>query len=63
MHHRSGSELPLRKFRAQLEQLVEASKANPLPDYDLEIITRNGVKLLKMINRTKALPAYGDGRP
>ena len=63
VHHRSGSELPLRKFRAQLEQLVEASKTNPLPDYDLEIITRNGVKLLKMINRTKALPTYGEGRP
>lgn len=56
VHHRSGSEMPIRKFRAQLEQLVEASKTDPLPDYDLEIIMRNGTKQLKMVNRTKALP-------
>jgi plasmid replication initiation protein len=35
LHYRSGSQLPLRKFRTTVEEIVKDAKTDPLPDYDL----------------------------
>lgn len=37
LHYRSGSQLPLRKFRQTVEEIVAGSKTDPLPDYDISL--------------------------
>lgn len=37
LHYRSGSQLPLRKFRQTVEEVVKSTVSDPLPDYDLEL--------------------------
>ncbi|MBP0618252.1 replication initiator protein A [Jiella mangrovi] len=51
VHTRSGSSLSATKFRKTLEQLVEDCKADPLPDYDLEIRPGTNGKILYMQKR------------
>lgn len=53
---RSGSKLPMRKFRLAVEEIVESTKLTPLPDYDLELEDRGHDLILVMRNRTRALP-------
>jgi plasmid replication initiation protein len=55
LHYRSGSKLPRHKFNQALEQLVEATKMEPLPDYDLELRKGERGPVLYMQNR-KRLP-------
>ena len=54
LHYRSGSKLPMHKFRAAIEEIVAASQDDPLPDYDLEL--RNGERggVLRMAHRKQA---------
>jgi plasmid replication initiation protein len=53
LHRRSGSKLPKHKFRQAIEEIVVATKDDPLPDYDL--ILEEGAKgqLLRMRFRSK----------
>ncbi len=54
LHYRSGSKLPMHKFKAAIEEIVAASQDDPLPDYDLEL--RNGERggVLRMAHRKQA---------
>lgn len=57
LHKRSGSKLPLRKFRQAVEEIVAETKNIPLPDYDLELEDRGHDLVLLMRNRARSLPA------
>ncbi|BAV53036.1 replication protein (plasmid) [Mesorhizobium loti] len=37
LHYRSGSQLPLRKFRQTVTEIVNDAKSDPLPDYDISL--------------------------
>ena len=52
---RCASKLPKHKFRAAIEEIIEATRSNPLPDYDLRLEESSGGPMLRMINRTKRL--------
>ncbi len=56
LYQRSGSNGPYRKFRVMLEKLVEQTRTDPLPDFNIEIVTGKGGDKLRMTNRNKALP-------
>ncbi|MCQ0990545.1 replication initiator protein A [Jiella marina] len=51
LHYRSGSKLSAHKFNQALEQLVAATKHDPLPDYDIEIRQGERGSLLYMQKR------------
>lgn len=53
LHSRSGSPLSLPKFRKLVEDVVSATHAQPLPDYDLEIIPGKGGDKLRMVERKR----------
>lgn len=55
LHKRSGSKLPRHKFRQAIVEIVESSV--PLPDYDLSLIPGGKEPILRMVNRSHALPA------
>lgn len=56
LYQRSGSAGPYRKFRDTLLKLVEASKSDPLPDFNIEVIAgKGGTELLRMTSRKKTL--------
>ncbi|TRL37577.1 replication initiator protein A [Methylosinus sporium] len=55
LHKRSGSKLPRHKFRQAIEEIVQS--AIPLPDYDLSLIKGEKEPVLRMVNRTRSLPA------
>jgi plasmid replication initiation protein len=55
LHHRSGSAMPFRKFREAIHEIVAATKTDPLPDFDLEILPAKGGEKLRMTDRKKAL--------
>ncbi len=57
LHKRSGSTMPLRKFRVAIEEIVESAKLMPLPDYDLELEDRGHDLILFMRNRSRKLPS------
>lgn len=56
LRKRSGSTMPLRKFRVAIQEIVEAAKTVPLPDYDLELEDRGHDLVLIMRNRSRKLP-------
>jgi plasmid replication initiation protein len=56
LHLRSGSTMPFRKFRENVEEIVAATKLDPLPDFDLEIVPGKTGDKLRMLDRKKQLP-------
>lgn len=54
LHYRSGSKLPMHKFRAAIEEIVAASQDDPLPDYDLELRKGERGGVLRMAHRKQA---------
>lgn len=56
LHYRSGSQLPLRKFRQTVEEIVESCKTDPLPDYDLVLRQGKEGPVLHMKKRADGLP-------
>lgn len=61
LHTRSGSRMPFRKFRAAITEIVEQAKEDPLPDYDIAIVSGRGGDKLRMVSRAKAVGAI-DGK-
>jgi plasmid replication initiation protein len=66
LHYRSGSRLPPHKFTLALEQLVTASRQDPLPDYDIELRKGDRGVVLHMRHRKgpaspPSLPAAANG--
>lgn len=61
LHKRSGSKLPRHKFKQAIEEIVQANP--PLPDYDLSLIQGEREPVLRMVNRSRALPAPADPVP
>jgi plasmid replication initiation protein len=57
LHKRSGSLVPLRKFRQAVMEIVEDTKITPLPDYDLKLEDRGHDLVLLMTNRARMLAA------
>lgn len=55
LHHRSGSTLPMGKFRDQIQSIVEQSQSNPLPDYDFKIKDGRSGQVLVMTKRAEAI--------
>lgn len=56
LYQRSGSAGPFRKFRDTLHKLVETSKTDPLPDFDIHILAgKGGTEKLRMTSRKKVL--------
>jgi len=55
LYQRSGSAMPFRKFRDAIEELVTATKNDPLPDFNLEILPSQSGQKLRMTDRTRAL--------
>lgn len=53
LHARSGSPLPLPKFRKMIEDVVKASGSQPLPDYDLQLVPGKGEDKLRMMERKR----------
>ena len=56
LHHRSGSTMPFRKFRENIVDIVEGTKTDPLPDFDLEIVPGKGGEKLRITHRQKFIP-------
>jgi plasmid replication initiation protein len=57
VHKRSGSKLPLHKFRQAVEEIVSGANLDPLPDYDLILEPGTRAPVLRMRHRKRALPA------
>jgi len=55
IHYRSGSQLPLRKFRAVVEGIVEDTKQDPLPEYDLTLREGRDGPVLHMKRRVEGI--------
>ena len=53
LHYRSGSALPPAKFRRKVEEIVERSKSDPLPDYDLALKPGKRGPILHMVRRVE----------
>lgn len=51
LHYRSGSKLPRRKFLHAVEEIVANSEADPLPDYDLLLMSGHSGPILHMRRR------------
>ena len=60
LHKRSGSRLPMRKFRTAVEEIVADTKKTPLPDYDIELEDRGHDFVLLMRNRARSLATPED---
>lgn len=56
LHYRSGSQLPLHKFRQTVEAIVAATKDEPLPDYDLMLRDGREGLVLHMKRRQEGPP-------
>jgi plasmid replication initiation protein len=56
LHRRSGSKLPAHKFKQAIQEIVNAAKDNPLPDYDLTLEEGKGQQILRMRYRAKKEP-------
>lgn len=57
LHYRSGSKQPAHKFRAAIQEIVEAAGRDPLPDYDLELREGERGDVLRMVRRKPPQPA------
>lgn len=57
LHYRSGSRLPIHKFRAAIEEIVTAAQDDPLPDYDLELRNKERGGVLRMAHRKQVAPS------
>jgi plasmid replication initiation protein len=55
LYQRSGSTMPFRKFRESIEEIVRDTLAEPLPDFDLEILPGKSCDKLRMTDRKKML--------
>lgn len=55
LHERSGSRLPFHKFKTAVAAIVNQSKTDPLPDYDLFLVAGKGTDKLRMIDRKKQI--------
>lgn len=55
LYTRSGSAMPFRKFREAVEEVVEAAKIDPLPDFDIEIVPGKHGEKLRMTDRKRRL--------
>ncbi|UOM37194.1 replication initiator protein A [Acuticoccus sp. I52.16.1] len=53
LHYRSGSSLTPAKFRRKVEEIVERSQTEPLPDYDLALTSGRRGPVLHMIRRAE----------
>jgi len=51
LHYRSGSKLPSRKFQQAVEDIVSNSASDPLPDYDLSLVSGQNGRILHMRRR------------
>ncbi|WP_226583504.1 replication initiator protein A [Acuticoccus sediminis] len=51
LHYRSGSSLTPAKFRRKVEEIVERSQTEPLPDYDLTLTSGKRGPVLHMTRR------------
>ena len=51
LHYRSGSQLPLHKFRQTVEEIVDSTRVDPLPDYDLWLTDGRDGPVLHMRRR------------
>ncbi|MEZ5908727.1 MAG: replication initiator protein A [Hyphomicrobiaceae bacterium] len=58
LYQRSGSAMPFRKFRDAIEDLVTATKTDPLPDFDIELHPSQSGQKLRMMDRAKRLVAH-----
>lgn len=56
LHHRSGSTMPFRKFRESIQEIVELTREEPLPDFDISIVEGKGGDKLRMVSRKKQIP-------
>lgn len=57
LRKRSGSKLPAHKFKQAIEEIVEATKATPLPDYDISLDQGKTDLILVMKRRETSLLA------
>lgn len=53
LHYRSGSSLTPAKFRRKVEEIVERSQTEPLPDYDLALTSGRRGPVLHMVRRVE----------
>jgi plasmid replication initiation protein len=51
LHYRSGSKLPKRKFQQAVEEIVSNADIDPLPDYDLNLMSGQTGPILHMKRR------------
>ena len=51
LHYRSGSKLPKRKFQQAVEEIVSNANLDPLPDYDLTLMSGQAGPILHMKRR------------
>lgn len=56
LRHRSGSQLPMRKFRQTVQEIVAGTKDEPLPDYDLTLREGRDGLVLHMKKRPDGAP-------
>lgn len=56
LRYRCASELPMRKFRRTVEQIIEGSKLDPFPDYDLALREGKEGPVLHMKRRAEGPP-------
>ncbi|MDQ8699255.1 replication initiator protein A [Hyphomicrobium sp. LHD-15] len=55
LYERSGSAMPFRKFRDAIRDLVAATKSDPLPDFDIDVVPGKGGDKLRMMDRRKQI--------
>jgi hypothetical protein len=53
---RAASTMPFRKFRENIEEIVAATKTDPLPDFGLAIAPSKGCDKLRMTDSKKFVP-------
>lgn len=53
LHYRSGSKLPKRKFQQSIEEIVANTGTDPLPDYDLRLMSGHASPILYMKRRAQ----------
>lgn len=61
IHFRSGAQVPFHKFRHTVELIIEASRRDPLPDYDLELRDGKEGPILYMKRRQAVTDERGQG--
>lgn len=60
LRKRCASQLPMRKFRKTIEEIVETAKVTPMPDYDLELEDRGHDLVLHMSKRSRRVASEMD---